>query len=718
MPPRTTAGFDVEIVIPSGTVIPGWATLAADTPLGLMLERPTGDDGKVISGAPLSLADAISAQSSDSPLSQDLSARVEEDWSGGVGISYGGAYSVYTRTPGYALPAGLATAVQVALSTHDSNSPLVAFAEYNGDLYIAQEGLSTAGPPTKYGRVLKLTGGTGAAAEEAIISITAGMNLTAGTFYIRDLLVADDGAGTNVLFASASNAAGPTPGINGVLYRRDAAGVWTNSTTVFGGPGANGRNRMAYVHWTTGDGNPAWRIVTISGPKTISYTLPDADPRDDTPSWVEGVKIGTTGSLLEMAAFRRHVYFGATDDLYDINELAESQSMTSYLRRMLQTGNGYAIEALNSYVYIAVGRGVIRVYVGGGDFSESPLEGQCAPGWGTSAENEARGYVTALCVDQGYLVAAVYNPSTAKSYIYWGIDRRVVGVQTPNPLVWYGPEVVVNGDYKVTRMVTSGLAGDLRLWIALQARGTGVGAVFNGAPSLYYVSLPIAGSPIQDLVSGGAHRFATGTTGAPVVQPNCILESLLDSWDDKAQKKILYQHDIGSRGTSSNVKITFSTRADPNPAGSSPTFGAISPDVTTPPIQSLVPSATVEGYKTQWRAEFNSNSSSSPAILDSVRTLAWKVAPSLQVVTLPIQYGDGVPNIDGTEDQEWAPDFKTAALKKLTELGRVTIRDRQDQRWTAKFRQILDGGERLIDGGHWGKQVKKRVQVHILAGPL
>lgn len=693
---RTTSAYDLEL---TGTLNDGTAI-----DLGLMLERPTDSTGKIIPGAPKTVAEQLASESSDSAISYDLSAQVQEDWSRGYGLDYNLAQCVETEIPGYAFPAGLATAVSLVLSVHNTNSPIVAFAEFRGDLYVAQQGENAAGPPTRYGRVLKITGGTGAATEDMVISITAGCALTGASAFIRDMVVADDGSGNQALFVSASD----VNGNNGVIYRRDTAGVWTNSTTVFGGCGTNGRNRMSIEFMQTPDGNAAWRIVTISGERVISYTLPNADPRDDTPAWVEGVKIGTSGTLVDIAAARRHFWLGATDNLYDVDEMVNSTALTNYRQRTQSAP--ICVLYMQGYVYIGGQRGLDRVRVDQGDVLQE-IPGACTPGLGTPVENDAHGAITAMCEDQGRIVVAMYNPTKQQSYIFWGVDRTIVGIDSPNPLIWHGPKVVYGVDYKVTRMTTSGLAGDLRLWLGSQSVG-------GSTPRLDWVSLPVVGSSLQDLISGGSHRFATGTTGAPVVQPACILESLQDTWSDKAQKKILYQHDVGTRGTvDDTVKITFSTRADPNPAGTSPAFTPITPNVHTPPMQTLVPVATVQGNKTQWRAEFNSNSTTAPPILDSVRTLAWKIAPSLPVRTLKVQYGDGVPNIAGAEDTVIAPNEKTRLLKLATESGRLIIRDRNDHQWTVKLRQVKTGEEEFFDAGVWGQRITTSLQVQVLSGP-
>jgi hypothetical protein len=709
------SAFDLEI-------------LSADAPpiwLGFMLAKPEGWQ----TGDPIGLSDALSAQASDQQLSEDLQPQVTEDWSGGVGIAYDGAYAVYTRTPGYACPAGLG--VQQSPPVGNALSPIVAWAEYGGDLYYAIEGTAA-----QAGRVVRIPAGTASVP----LQVNSLASLPAGS-YMRDLLVADDGSGNNVLFATTSD----SNGTGGRLHRL-SGGAWTSTTNGTEWPNTRGLGRMASVYWRTEDGNGDWRIVTITGPKTIAYTFPNVNPMGDgtlnsmVNRWSPDIKIGTQGRLREIIAFRRHAFFGADDDVYDLNELGESQALTDYLRKMTLSGlagpsgyalqTGYAVAHLNGYIYVSAGRGLIRLYVGDpGQLQETPIEGQCAPGWATATEGRFRGYVTAMCVDQGYLAASVYDPTAQKSSIFWGIDRRIVGVQTPNPLVWYGPEVTIDYDYRVTRMITSTVTGSLCLWIGL--------ASVVGNPLIYTVSLPIAGSPIQDLASpssGGAsaHKFALGSNPGQQIQTSCRLEMLADSWEDKATRKHVFQVSVGSRGLSQVVDdagavlsddglgthLKLWSRADPPPGYQS--WNDEGDVLGGPNVDRTLPIA-ISGHKTQLRVDFSSPSgaaaSPKPAILDSLRTLAWKVAPSLRVVTLPIEYGDGVYDNDGLEDDQLSVDDKTAKLKRLSESGPTQMRDRQGMLWSVKVRQVLDGTETLVDGGTWGKRARRGLHCTILSGP-
>ena len=179
--PRTTSAYDIELQLPDGA-----------TELGLMLVKPpsTWENGD-----PLVANDVLASLSADSPVSQDLVGKVEEDWSAGLGLAYSSADCVETEIPGYALPAGAAFPIDVTTTAtfHPSASPIVAFAEFKGDVFAAQEGDATTP-----GRVLRLSGDMGSITELTNIGATA-TPLLFGARYVRDLIVADNGSGLRCL---------------------------------------------------------------------------------------------------------------------------------------------------------------------------------------------------------------------------------------------------------------------------------------------------------------------------------------------------------------------------------------------------------------------------------------------------------------------------------------------------------------------------------------
>src|SRR5581483_10596501 len=178
---------------------------------------------------------------------------------------------------------------------------------------------------------------------------------------------------------------------------------------------------------------------------------------------------------------------------------------------------------------------------------------------------------------------------------------------------------------KIYALRTAAIANDdLRLFVA--------GFQDNLPPVVFWVSLPVAGSPIQDLTSGGKHRYAQGLGGAQ--QGLAYLKLLPETWDDKASLKILHQHAVGSRGLDapSGTKLALEARADPSPGSSTwPVFT----DITTSPVQTITPATVTSGNKIERRISFISpQGAATPpkvAVLDSVRTTAWRAVPAFSV---------------------------------------------------------------------------------------
>lgn len=577
------------------------------------------------------------------------------------------------------------------------NDELNFWAEYDGDLFCAQAGEDGVGG----GVVLRSVGGSGA--------FSASLTLGAAE-YLRGLLVADDGSGGENLYAFSSDG-----GVqNGRLHAWDGS-TWTSTAAATFG--TNGRAAAKVVFWETADGIGASRIVTISGPRSISYTIPHADPMDAI-SWVEDVPIsGSRGQLRQIAAAKTHVYVSAEDGLFDLDELGNSPNLLNYVGDMIQPGNGYAVQYHDGAVFYSLGTGLDRVIVEQqGMLQETP--GMCGPGWGMRAENPVSGMCTAMCTDQGYLVAALFNQHTRESYICYGKSRAILGIESPNPMIWYGPEVVLTTNYRVTSLhVSSLVAGTRRLWI---------GSITDDAATarISWVSLPLSGAPLQDIYSLGSHTFNTGQAGGSI-NPYARLYQLPNTWEDKPSLKIIHQHAVGSRGLSVvggvddgiGTKLVEYDRADPAPG--SQTWGT-GTDITTSPSQTITPSTPVKGYEIGRRIDFISpnGAASTPkvAILNSLRTTAWIVAPSFNVVTLDVHYGAGVVNLsNSSKSQEvFDVDYISERLDAIIRYGPTTMRNRRNRRWTVKIEQAF-AKVRTYHDEPAGETVRARLELTLIA---
>lgn len=670
----TNAGADIEILDVDGVTY--WP---------MALAAVYDDKGEEL---PRSLQSSLAASDADRPLAEWLETVIHRSWIRGVGLDYNEAQAVYTRTGGYAMPAGAVTAV--AIPGGGTSTPIVAFAEYGGDIWAAEEGTAGTG-----GRVLRLVGGTGAAFANSTLVLGAGEIL-------RDLLVTDDGAGTTVLFASSTD----TGGGNGRLHRWNGA-AWASSAV--GAYGANGRNKMRRVFWTTNDGVGAWRLVSISGPGTIAYTLPNADPlANSATSWVEGVKIVTDSHIDELASARQHIWVSSKTNIYDLNSLGESPALLGYDDHT-PDGLPFPLQYFDGYLYRAGAGTLNRIRVDeGAVLDEYP--GQCAPGWGTAAESEWRGYPTAFTIDQGYLVTPIFNPTTQRTGIFWGKPRSSfaggIEADTPNPLIWYGPECVSLDARRVTAMMSSMLV-NRRLWI-------GSLTLPGSTPHIAWQSLPVAGAPIPDLISAGPHRYATGD-GAGPWNASSSLRSMPITWQDQNSPKYVHQVSLATRGldVATGTQQTMWLRADP-PLGSVSYSGPV--PITVDPSTTYTPALTTAGYKIDYRVDWTSPSGNATlaanvkvSALDEVRTTAWRIAPSFRVLTLDLEYGDGVLDHNNHADETKSPDDYTTALLNLTRGGRTVIRDPLGNRYSFKIRQVLDLQETFGTSGPYGKTVRARI---------
>lgn len=682
--PNTLADSAFELLLPSGTALSNGTTLAADLWVPLNLAATFDQHGERVEP---SLRDFLAASDNDLPVSKRLIVQTFEDWFGGAGVAYNVAPGVYTRGKGWATPAGAST--DVTIPATDSISPIVAVEEFGGNIYVAQSGAGSANEA----RVLESSGGTGGLSNVLTLGAVES---------IHDLLIFDDGAGDNVLWASSNDSNG------GRLHKWDGS-VWTS--TASNDFGANRRERLAKVFWVDDNGIGAWRMVAISGPKTISYTIPNADPMLAA-SWVEGVRIETGASfgLRNLVASRRHVWVVARDNLFDLDEHGNSPALLAESSALPFTGQ--AAEYLDNYVYMTYGSGLIRVYVGEQGLLQS-RPGQCAPGWFTEAEHPYAGPVVAMTTDQGYLVAATYNVTTGYAGIWWGMDRKELGVETDNPLVWYGPEIHSTGDNLVTALKVSGLGPyGLNIWVASVSFASGA-----SSPRLSVVSLPVAQTPINDLLSASSHKFATGS-GSGRWNPTSYLESLPIIVDDTNSKKHLHRHSIATRGTlTSGTKIEYKTRADPAP--NSTTYTTTDQINGTASPQEVTPATVVSGNRLQWLANFVSPSggASTPLIrvLDAVRITLFRKVPSFQVKSIPVEYGDAIETPGGARGMGSIihPDIITMYLRDAANIGRTIIRDNTGARWYVNVEQSLDAVETASEG-QWKKRVSATMEISFI----
>lgn len=681
----TSGGTDIEIQALDGSWIP------------LTLEVKTDDKGNILEKT---LQEVLAAANADAPITDELQAIIQESWIRGVGLDYDWSPGVDTRDPEYACPAGAAVDVAIPAGTGGAGG-IAAMAEFLGDLYLAQGGNGSANTA----RVLKVDKTTGVITESLLPAVFGASE------FLRGMVVADDGGGTTCLYAFSSD--GGTQ--NGRLHRL-TGGVWTSTPLPpnVASFGTNGRGPATRVVWRGRDGIKNNTIVTKSGPKKISYTKPNSDPMLPA-SWIEGVPIGTAYEIIGFAASRGHVFIGARDNVFDLDEVGNSPGLTSWLDQGIMFGNGDSVQYLDGRLFYSTGYGLAMINVESqGVLEEQP--GRCEPGWYLPVDSCPRGPVVAMTTDQGWLVAAVFDtsssgPTPRTSCIFWGKAAATLGIQSPNPMIWHGPMMLIANNYRPTVMRVWTGAGQYRLWVCSIEDTT-------AAPRLSTLSLPQAGTTLKDQQSGGTHRVTTGNAGG-TLQMYSRLYGLPDTVKDKASRKDIHQVVVGSRGFSAanQAQVTIYTRADPDPG--STVWGA-GTAATVSPITTIAAPSITKGYALQYRVDFLATlgGATPPSIpyLDSLRITYWRVAPSTDAWTLPVMYGDGVMGIKNGVNDSRSPDQITALLQGV--LGeRTIIRDRQDRRRRVRMRQFFNREITLGEIGPFGKLVVATLRLDDL-GPV
>lgn len=677
--------------------------LAADgaTWLPLMLVPESGPDGtprrKVVS-------DAIQASLVSTPITDQLVELGAKSFIRGIGLDYDAAYGVFTRagidadgeelpdeeSGGYACPAGEVAEVDIALGTN--NGGVCAFAEFVGNLYVAQSG----GVGANTARILALSGGAGPA--------TVSLALGVGEVF-RGMCVSDNGAGSVQLYAFSSD--GGTQ--NGRVHRFNGA-TWTS--TAAGTFGTNGRGAAASVMWRDRQGIRYQRIVTISGVRTIAYTKPAADPMLPA-SWVEGVLMNTAYQLRDVVVGgEEHAFISSDDGVFDFDEVGNSYNLLSEAVGNVQTGNGFMVLYHDGSLYYGVGNGVVKINLENGRLQEQP--GQCAPGAYTRGENPIGGYAVAGCVDMnGWVGVALFNGTTRQSFICWGKSREQLGIKSPNPLIWHGPEAFTKelADVKVTRMKVSSLTGGARLWI-----GT-IKDTAPNTPRLFYQLLPRGNSPSKDVYSRDTWRSTTGQTGSDMV-PYSRIDFLPTNGGNRGSSLSLFDHTFSTRGPlSPSTKLTFYARADPAPG--SVVWGS-GTDITASPTQTIRAAGANEGSVIGRRVDFvaPSGGATPPIVpfLEGMWTTTWVTAPQFGVRDLAIEYGVQATDWENTNPLPVrGADQITQQLALL--LGkRTTMRDAWGTTWSVRVMQLFPRElEAVPDGVVNKKTVRAQLRLAMLS---
>lgn len=499
--------------------------------------------------------------------------------------------NLYSRTPGSWMPAGLATEVVIsAVTALTGAGACTGSAVFLGDLYFA------------FGRyIVKITAGTlGGPIATPFKDLGAG-------FVAKRIQVFD-----GVMYVGGSG---------GRLWAYNGT-TWTQSADVTA-------LDLGTVYWVTQDGVGAQRLIIQDTATSF---------RQIASQGIQGIAVVAALTPLTLANYSASyqiaggqypinsivsasqvVWFATAGGLATVDGRGYSPIINPYLGQQYSpTLNGEAALAYDDFVYMSHLRGIDRVYVGQAVKQLRPVPAQ--PGYGTAAEHPIGIRCTAMALDSGYLLAAMYNGTDA---------HLMAGDPSDTPsgrMAWHGAELKLAGE-RITHLRVDGTSPSNNpcIWVCSMAGGT---------PKLRYQSIPKSATPQQELLNNLTSGFYTGTMRwAP---SSSLFFGGVDLGDQNVQK-LVERYDISSRQLNAATTLRLFASAESGPfiqQGS----GA-DPKLATSPRAALLPTAPLDSvYNLSLRLD-GANPTTAPYLINQLKGRFEVIQPLRTNKTYQIELG-------------------------------------------------------------------------------
>lgn len=301
----------------------------------------------------------------------------------------------------------------------------------------------------------------------------------------------------------------------GLLYGYDEVlNAWISGLDVTSGTIETAPRRQHLVKsYQVIDDVGAWRLTGNDTPWTFRFVAVGATgPQVLDDLLTESVWVGDGGKypvgdysarITNMAGSPLVMFFAKEDGVYHVGPDGRAARVVDWSGSE-HPQNGEVFTFAYGGLYASHVRwGLVRV-----DVANLQVQWQtnaCAPGANLPRVVPGSGRVTAFGLDGEWLVASVFNGTD--SYTYYGrpveITERtaMINIQSPQALNWHGSEATFWGlRATAVKQATIGPADRPLLWVGLEPAG-------GGPSSLAYVSLPKHGTPLEDWLLGGPHRF-------------------------------------------------------------------------------------------------------------------------------------------------------------------------------------------------------------------
>lgn len=478
------------------------------------------------------------------------------------------------------------------------------------------------------------------------------------------------------------------------------SGAWTSGIPFV----TQGIEQMGDVWWQGTDGVGAQRLLGM-GSKTLRHVIQGQDPLLEA-SWVTPITIGNGAhTVIKLITGPRHLYVQTKGGLYDVSEL-RTANLTPYWTESLTANMPRSPQGVgmlhDDHVYMARAYGLDR-YPVGVDGYQQRIPGECGPGKFLQDGSPVWGWVSSLTSHDGWLLAAVFNPLTGTSYICRGIDRRKVGEDVPNPLVWHYAEQVITGGHPVFHMNVAGPSSGYNLtsylWMGLHYDEGGLAHC-----AIDYAPLPYSG-PISLQVSDG-----TGFS----VNPSARIYLTAQDWGDPVATKAVRRYDLVGTTVSATATLELFTRGDGDPTTITNQGTWTSQGVATGGSAALIPAASTVARSIGLQVLLTTPSPyTNPPRFESISPRAKVIRETFDVrrvwVLLERDYElpGGMPDIRD-------PDETFAAVAALQDLGAQAYVDEQGRSYTVLVEQGIAYRRVQVDDNEW--RTAMRLELSLVSG--
>lgn len=479
---------------------------------------------------------------------------------------------------------------------------------------------------------------------------------------------------------------GTYDGTNTRLYEYTVAGGWAESA-VLGFRIA----RLEVVFWTDESGVGALRLAAMIADNQIRHVIQGTNPLLAA-SWIAPIKVGTADLDIQlMLATPQTLTTVKRDGVWLVSALRAANA-TRYWKDNIVATNGLAGAILGDYLYVSRGWGIDRFPLTT-DGRDQRQPGECGPSFGAQDGTPVIGYVTAMAVHEGSLLAYVYNPTNLTGYVMRGFPKQTWRANE-NPLQWHGAEAVVPSSggvgFQCTHMrvgsptVAVGSAQPTRstyLWMCLVASSSPT------TITIKYQPLPSGQGPISLAVSSGSFES----------EPDAKLILSAQDWGDDNSTKFVRRTDLRGQLVSATRTLALYSRADGDPT-TIPTLGTWTLEGTaTANSAKILPSPVTSGKTIGYQVLFTTPSPYTTApILQSIAPRAKVVREVYKVRYLNVVLDRHAELATGATVPS-SPRTTFTALAALQDLGPQTFVDENGDTTSVLVEQGIPFGRVLAE---------------------